>query len=64
MFKKSRKSDYINLEVYRLIVLLNIIKKILETVILNRIKYITKTYDLFFNTQYNVCIDRIIKTIL
>ena len=50
MFKKSRKSSYINLEIYRLIVLLNITKKILEIIILNRIKYITKTYNLLFNT--------------
>ena len=49
MFKKSRKSNYINLKTYKSIVLLNIIKKILETIILNRIKYITKTYDSFFN---------------
>ena len=50
MFKKSKKNDYINLEIYRSIVLLNTIKKILETVILNRIKYIIKTYDLLSNT--------------
>ena len=50
MFKKLKKNDYINLETYRSIVLLNIIKKILKTVISNRIKYIIKTYDLFFNT--------------
>ena len=35
MFKKLRKSDYINLETYRLIVLLNTIEKILKTVISN-----------------------------
>ena len=50
MFKKSKKNDYTNLKTYISITLLNTIKKILETVILNRIKYITKTYDLFSNT--------------
>ena len=50
MFKKSRKSKHINLETYKSIILLNTIKKILEIVILNRIKYMIKTYDLFFNT--------------
>ena len=49
MFKKSKKSNYINSETYRSIVLLNTIKKILEIVILNRIKYIIKTYDLLLN---------------
>ena len=64
MFKKSRKNDYTNPKTYRSITLLNIIKKILEIVISNRIKYITKTYDLLFNTQYNVRTDRIIETVL
>ena len=64
MFKKSRKSDYTNSGIYRPIVLLNIIRKILKTVISNRIKYITKTYDLFSNTQYNARTDRDTKTIL
>ena len=50
MFKRSKKNDYINLKIYKSIVLLNAIKKILETIILNRIKYIIKTYNLFFNT--------------
>ena len=50
MLKKSEKNDYTNLEIYKLITLLNIIKKILKTVISNQIKYITKTYDLFSNT--------------
>ena len=64
MFKKSKKSDYINLKTYKSIVFLNIIKKILEIVISNRIKYITKTYDLFSNIQYNVRTSRVTETIL
>jgi hypothetical protein len=54
MLKKLGKSDYTNLEVYRSITLLNIIEKILKTVISNRIKYIANTYNLLSNTQYSV----------
>jgi hypothetical protein len=54
MLKKLRKSDYINLLVYRLITLLNALKKVLKAVILNRIKFITKIYDLLLDTQYRV----------
>ena len=64
MFKKSKKNDYTNSRTYRSIVLLNIMKKILETIILNRIKYITKTYDLLSNIQYDVRINRVIETVL
>ena len=64
MFKKSRKNNYINSKIYKLITLLNTIKKILEIVILNRIKYITKTYNLFSNTQYDARTDRDTETVL
>jgi hypothetical protein len=50
MLKKLGKSDYINLLVYRLITLLNTLGKVLEVVILNRIKFITKTYNLLLDT--------------
>ena len=63
MFKKSEKSNYTNLEIYKSIILLNIIKKILEIVILNRIKYITKTYDLLSNIRYNVRTNQVIETV-
>jgi hypothetical protein len=46
MLKKLNKRDYFNLLIYRLIILLNTLGKILKAVILNRIKYIIKTYDL------------------
>ena len=49
MFKNPEKKDYINSEIYKSIVFLNTIKKIFEIVISNRIKYITKVYDLFSN---------------
>jgi hypothetical protein len=46
ILKKPDKRDYSNLLIYRPIILLNILNKILEAVILNRIKYITESYDL------------------
>jgi hypothetical protein len=50
MLKKLGKSDYTNLLVYRLITLLNTLGKVLEAVILNRIKFITKTHNLLLDT--------------
>jgi hypothetical protein len=50
MLKKLKKSDYNNLLAYKLITLLNILKKVLEAVILNRIKFITKTHNLLLDT--------------
>jgi hypothetical protein len=50
MLKKLRKSNYTNLLIYRLITLLNTLRKVLEAVILNRIKFMTKVYDLLLDT--------------
>jgi hypothetical protein len=50
MLKKLGKSDYINLLIYRLITLLNTLGKVLEVVILNKIKFITKTHNLLLDT--------------
>jgi hypothetical protein len=50
MLKKLGKSDYTNLLVYRLITLLNTLGKVLEAIILNRIKFITKIYNLLLDT--------------
>jgi hypothetical protein len=50
MLKKLGKSDYTNSLVYRLITLLNTLEKVLEVVILNRIKFITKIYNLLLDT--------------
>lgn len=50
MLKKLEKSDYTNLLIYKSIALLNTLKKVLEAIILNKIKFITKTYDLLLNT--------------
>jgi hypothetical protein len=50
MLKKLGKSDYTNLLAYRPIALLNTLGKVLEAIILNRIKFITKTHDLLLDT--------------
>jgi hypothetical protein len=50
MLKKLEKSNYTNLLAYRLIALLNTLEKVLEAVILNRIKFITKIYNLLLDT--------------
>jgi hypothetical protein len=50
MLKKLRKSNYTNLLVYKLITLLNTLEKVLEVIILNRIKFITKVYNLLLDT--------------
>jgi hypothetical protein len=50
MLKKPGKSDYTNPLAYRPIALLNTLGKVLEAVISNRIKFITKTHDLLPDT--------------
>jgi hypothetical protein len=64
MLKKLGKSDYTNPSVYRPIALLNTLGKVLEAVILNRIKFITETYDLLLDTQYGACTNRATETAL
>ena len=50
MLKKLNKEDYLNSFIYRLIALLNTLRKTLETVIFNRIKYIAELYNLLLNS--------------
>jgi hypothetical protein len=64
MLKKLGKSDYTNLLVYRLITLLNTLGKVLEAVISNRIKFITKTHDLLLDTKYRAYINQAIEIAL
>ena len=51
MLKKLEKSDYISSLAFRLITLLNILRKILEIVILNQIKFITERYNLLLDIE-------------
>jgi hypothetical protein len=62
MLKKPDKEDYSNLLIYKPIILFNIFNKILEAVILNRIKYIIESYDLLLNLLCEIRLERIIET--
>jgi hypothetical protein len=64
ILKKLGKSNYINLSAYRLIALLNTLRKVLEVVILNKIKFITKTHNLLLDTQYRAYINQVIEIAL
>ena len=48
VLRKFKKNDYINLKAYRLIVLLNIIGKTLESVIVKKLIDVTKANHLLF----------------
>ena len=47
---KFRKEDYIYLSIYRFIIFLNILGKLLELIIAKRLYYITKEYSLLLVT--------------
>jgi hypothetical protein len=64
ILKKSKKKNYTNVNTYKLIVLLNILDKILKSMIARRINDLTKTYDLLFVNQMNERKNRNCKTIL
>ena len=49
IFKKLEKSDYSISKVYRIIILLNCLKKVLEKIITTRLLYLTEIIDLLDN---------------
>jgi len=51
MLRKSRKKIYFKLLFFRLIALLNILNKILESIILKRLRYVVKTHNILLSTQ-------------
>ncbi len=51
MLRKSRKKNYFKLLFFRLIALLNILNKILKSIILKHLCYVVKTYNTLSNTQ-------------
>jgi hypothetical protein len=51
MLRKSRKKTYFKLLFFRLIALLNILNKILESIILKRLRYVVKTHNILLSTQ-------------
>jgi len=48
---KSKKSNYIDLKMYRFIALLNIMNKTLKSIIIKRLNDITETYHMLSNAQ-------------
>ncbi len=46
---KSKKSDYIDLKMYRLIALLNIMSKILKSIMIKRLSDIAETHHMLSN---------------
>ena len=48
---KSKKSDYINSKMYRLIALLDIMSKVLKSIMIKRLSDIIKTHCMLFNAQ-------------
>ena len=64
MLKKLGKSYYTNLLAYRPIALLNTLEKVLEAIILNRIKFITEAHHLLSHTQYRAHTNRATETAL
>jgi hypothetical protein len=51
IIRKNGDRDYLNLKIYKLIALLNTLKKALKAVISNRIYFLTETHTLLSNTQ-------------
>jgi hypothetical protein len=50
IIRKDGDRDYLNSKIYKLIALLNILKKALKVVISNYIYFLTKTHTLLSNT--------------
>jgi hypothetical protein len=51
IIRKNGDRNYSNSKIYKLIVLLNILRKALEAIVSNRIYFLTKIYTLLPNTQ-------------
>jgi hypothetical protein len=46
LLRKLKKEDYLNFKIYRLIVLLNTLGKVLKAVVAERIRFAAETYAL------------------
>jgi len=51
---KSKKNDYINSKVYRLIALLNIMSKTLKSIMIKRLNDLAETYHMLSDAQMKV----------
>jgi hypothetical protein len=54
IIRKDGDRDYLNSKIYKLIALLNILKKALEAVVSNYIYFLAETHALFPDTQIGV----------
>jgi len=64
MLRKLKKKNYFKLLFFKLIALLNILDKILESIILKRLCYVVKTHDTLLNTQIKARRQYLINTML
>jgi hypothetical protein len=62
--KKTRKSDYITSKAYKSIALLNIIEKVMKSIMSKKISWLTKNHRLLFDSHMRVRSDRSIETTL
>jgi hypothetical protein len=62
--KKARKNDYIISKTYQFIILLNIMSKIMKSIMNKRIAWLTKTYRLLFDFHMKCRKDRSIESTL
>ena len=62
--KKFEKNDYITTKIYRLIALLNTLRKMLKSIIVTKIDYLTKHHELLFESQMRERRDKFTKTAL
>ncbi len=54
VLRKLKKSDYIDLKMYRFIALLDIMNKILESIMIKKLSNIVKTHHILLNAQMRV----------
>jgi hypothetical protein len=64
MLRKLREKKYFKLLFFKLIALLNILNKILESIILKRLRYVVKTHNILLNIQIKTRKQCLINTIL
>ena len=64
MLQKLSKKNYTKSSLYKSIVLLNTLNKMLKSIILKRFRYIVETLSMFLSIQMNARKQRSINTIL
>jgi hypothetical protein len=52
-FKKLNQKNYFDVKTYKFIILLNMLNKILKSIIIRRINNLTKIHDMFFASHMN-----------